>query len=91
MNNKEIKTAILEILKSRINRENNGIFVHNNNTFRHMQTLRNNNIIINDYTVTQNDVIIYKIKRQYASRKINGMYKELMPKLEAVKHEILTV
>lgn len=41
----------------------------------------NNNIKLKNGIVYKNGVPIAKIKRQYSSKKINGCYKEIKPKI----------
>lgn len=82
--NANIKAAILEVLKERIDRDNFGQLSRVTASPRAHNLLWENGIRIEGNTVTQNGKPVYRIIRNYAARKVNGMYKQLAPKLEAI-------
>ena len=83
---KEIKGAIMDILKYWVNVRNYGhCSIHPD--IRQEILLRDNKIRIdrkNDI-ITQNGKPILKIKRRFAARRVNLMYKELTPELLPIK------
>ena len=81
---KQIKDAVLDLVMSRIDCKNYGMLSNYRLNCRTNEVLHDNNIKVTGKLcttdeVTQNGNLIAKIKYRYASRKINGMYKMLIP------------
>lgn len=79
---KEIKAAILDVVKSQVDHSNNGYL----STYRTQpdshDILFRNRIRIKDNGITMDGKPIAKIHRRYASRRVNLQYKELTPTIE---------
>ena len=90
VNDKQIKNAIMDVLKARVDRENYGMMSRASASMKNIMLLADNNIDIdrNMRFVTKDGEKIFKIKRKYASKKVNGMYKELTPTLEPINESI---
>ena len=90
--NKELVNAIKNVLKVRIDRGNYGMLSNAKNNLRDVQLLDRNNIDIyydrsfngKSNVIVQDEKIIGIIHRKYSSKKVNGMYKELQPKIELI-------
>lgn len=91
--NKELQRAIKEVLKARIDKENHGMMVTKKVSHQDLRLLFDNEIDIyhgynskgfngKNNVIVQRDKIIAIIKPRYASKKVNGMYKELTPIIE---------
>lgn len=83
---KEIKEAISEMLKERIDKENYGMLSTCRISPRHSFLLRQKGIKITSRLCTTDEVlqgekVIAKITYKYASQKRNGMYKMLKPQV----------
>lgn len=74
---KEIKKAILDILKGGVDRGNYGMCSTYHVNPNSCIICDRNNIRVTGKQIIQNGVIIATIKRRYAARKCKGMYKEL--------------
>lgn len=84
MMNKQIKDAIMDMLKARIDRENYGMLSNYRISPSSPLILKNNGIVIDGNFVYQNGKPIFKIIDRYAAKKTNGMYKKLKPELKEV-------
>lgn len=88
----EIKKAIKEILKVRVDRANHGMLSTLKASYGALKLLDNENIDVfygydkhfnGSYNVVvKDDEIIAHIKPKHSSKKVNGMYKELQPTIE---------
>lgn len=78
---KSIKTAIYDVLKMIVERRNYGMFAEHRPSNRNVLTLSENKITFDNDFVLQNGEPIFEIQHRFASRKIAGMYKELLPNL----------
>lgn len=83
---KEIKEAISEVLKLRIDRENFGMLSSCRIAPKHSYLLHQKGITITSKLCTtdevlQGDNVIAKITYRYAAHKRNGMYKMLKPQV----------
>ena len=83
---KEIKEAISEVLRQRIDRENYGMLSSCRISLRHSYLLHQNGIKITSKLCTTDEVlqgekVIAKITYKYAAHKRNGMYKMLKPQV----------
>jgi len=83
---KEIKEAIGEVLRQRIDRENYGMLSSCKISPRHSLLLHQNGIKITSNLCTTDEVlqgekVIARITYKYASHKRNGMYKMLKPQV----------
>ena len=86
---KEIKEAISEVLKLRIDKENYGMLSSCRINPKHTYVLFQKGITITSKLCTTDEVIqdnkvIAKITYRYAAQKRNGMYKMLKPKVEYI-------
>lgn len=81
--NKNITQAIENLCMVAIDNKNYGIFATKKTTPKDVRLLWQNGIRVNyeDGEITQNGTIIAKIEKRYAARKVNGMYKQLKPKI----------
>lgn len=87
MINKEIKNAVADVLKERIDMANYGMLSNYRASMSSRRILADNGIKITSLLSTtdeirQNGAPIAKITYHYALHKINGMYKMLKPKVE---------
>lgn len=84
---KKIKDAIMDVLMEQVDRGNNGMLGRYKVQFSNISLLRKENISVSLERgwVKQDDKVLYKVQRNFASRKVNGMYAELKPKLIAVE------
>lgn len=89
MANKEIRNAILDILKANIDRENYGILGKYRVNPQSYKILAKANIKISGNSVLENGKEIYHIQRKYSTKKRDGMYKQLVPSLVPVDVEIV--
>ncbi len=83
---KEIKEAISEVLKLRIDRENFGMLSSCRIAPKHSYLLHQKGITITSKLCTtdevmQGDKVLAKITYRYAAHKRNGMYKMLKPQV----------
>ena len=83
---KEIKKAILDIVKGSIDTHNYGMCSRYNVSPTSYDICRQNNICITRKlygkdTITQAGVVVGTIQYRYAMRKRNGMYKMLAPEI----------
>lgn len=83
---KEIKEAISEVLKLRIDRENYGMLSSYRIAPKHSYLLHQKGITITSKLCTtdevmQGDKVLAKITYRYADHKRNGMYKMLKPQV----------
>lgn len=83
---KEIKTAISEILRLRIDRENYGMLSSCRISPKHSYVLAQNGIVITNKLCTtdevlQDDKVLARITYRYAAHKRDGMYKMLKPQV----------
>lgn len=83
---KQIKDAILDLVMSRIDRENYGMLSNYYMDSRTLSILEENNIKVSRKLcitdeVTQDGNIIAKINYRYSSRKIGCLYKMLKPQI----------
>lgn len=86
-NEKEIKNAVMDVLKERIAYANDGTL----STYKannHSHTVMNRyNVKIEDKTVTKDGKPLFEIERRYSSKKTKGCYRELNPVLKYVQAE----
>ena len=78
---KEVKDAVMRCLMYNIDWENYGIFATRKFSWEDARVLKQNGISISDSAVLKDDEIIFLIERRYATRKVDGMYKQLKPRL----------
>lgn len=78
---KEVKDAVMRCLMYNIDQENYGMFATRKYSWEDAHILKRNGVSISDSAVLVNDEIVYLIKRKYSSRKVDGMYKQLKPRL----------
>lgn len=82
---KEIKDAVMDILKGRIDYENNGMLSTYRASDKSFQILNRYNVHIQkDDTVTRDDRPLFKVHHRYSQKKTNGCYHKLNPTLEYV-------
>lgn len=82
---KRILEALQRVIEVQTDSNNYGMLSTKKYRFDDIKILKNAGVNWSDgNTITQNGKPILKIDRRYAARKINGMYKELKPKLEAI-------
>lgn len=84
---KEIKDAVLDVVMGRIDKNNYGMLSNYQVRPCNVFILHRSKIQITDKNylpdeILQDGVTIGKIHHRYASRKVNGMYKTLKPKIE---------
>lgn len=84
---KEIKKAILDVLNDSIDKGNYGLNSRYRVDYHSVNLLHVENVRVdnNKNIVTKDGTPIYKINRRHASRKQNGMYKELTPTITAIE------
>ena len=80
--NKQIKDAILDVVKGAVDARNYGMLSTYRTRFDSHKILRREGIKVGEYKITKGDTVIANIHHRYASRKVNGMYKELNPTIE---------
>lgn len=84
---KELKNAIMDYLKSNMERENKGMMSSYRVNIKSTRTLWENNIKIdwNHNIILKNEKPYAKIIKRYATRKTDGCYKTLLPKIELLE------
>lgn len=81
---KEIKNAVMDVLKERIAYANDGtLSTYKANNHSHA-VMNRYNVKIEDKTVTRDGKPLFDIERRYASKKTKGCYRELNPVLKYV-------
>ena len=82
---KKTKDAIMDVLMGQIDSNNYGLVGRYKVQFSNISLLRKANITVSlsRGVVEKDGVAIFKVQRNYAAKKINGMYIELKPKLIA--------
>lgn len=78
------RKMILNYLMYQIDRNNYGLLSTFKPDNQALKYIRDNNIQIKGNKVIKDGEPIYNIIRKYASKKINGMYKELSPELVSI-------
>ena len=83
---KQIKDAVLDLLMSRIDRENYGMLSNYRMSRQSERILEQNGIRVTSKlcttdTVTLNGETVATVNYRYTARKINGMYKMLKPQI----------
>ena len=81
---KEVKDAIMDMLKARVDRANKGCLSTYKVNIRTPRILHDNKIIIEGKYIYQNGSLIYEIEERYSTSKSNGTYKMLTPKLKDI-------
>lgn len=81
---KEIRNAILDVLKERIDKNNYGLLSRYNANVNSKKLLNSEHIKIAGDSVLKDGKEIFRINRKYSTRKRDGLYKELVPTLESV-------
>lgn len=81
---KEIKDAIMDMLKARVDRANKGCLSTYKVSNRTPRILHDNRIVIEGKYVYKNGTLLYEIEDRYSTGKSNGAYKMLTPKLKEV-------
>lgn len=76
---KELKKAILDIIKGGVNRRNYQMCSTYHINHNSIIICDRNNIHFTENQILQDGVVIATIKKRYAARKCKGMYKELTP------------
>lgn len=84
---KEIKEAVMDVLKSRIAHENDGMLARYSASDHSHIVMARNGVKIEGNTVTQNGEPLFQIHRKYSAHKTRGCYRQLNPTLEYVKKE----
>lgn len=84
---KEIKEAVMDVLKSRIAHENDGMLARYSASDHSHLVMARNGVKIEGNTVTQNGEPLFQIHRKYSAHKTRGCYRQLNPTLEYVKKE----
>lgn len=84
---KEIKEAVMDVLKSRIAHENDGMLARYSASDHSHIVMARNGVKIEGNTVTQNGEPLFQIHRKYSAHKTQGCYRQLNPTLEYVKKE----
>ena len=79
----ELKKAIMRTLQVQIDRNNYGMMSSSRPDWSDAATLNRAGIVIDSRAneIRQNGQPVAKIRRNYASRRVNLMYKELKPTL----------
>lgn len=81
---KEIKNAVMDVLKERIAYANDGMLSKYKADNHSHITMSRYNVKIEDNTVTKDGKPLFEIQRRYASKKTKGCYRELNPVLKYV-------
>ena len=84
---KEIKAAVMDKLKSQIAHNNDGIFATYRTSPQSTNIMMRHKVRIDGTTVTQNGEPLFAIHRRYSAKKTQGCYRELIPTLEYVGRE----
>lgn len=84
---KEIKEAVMDVLKGRIAHENDGMLARYSASDHSHIVMARNGVKIEGNTVTQNGEPLFQIHRKYSTHKTQGCYRQLNPTLEYVKKE----
>ena len=84
MTSSELKSAVMDVLQGKIDRDNYGMSSRYHVDFQSQKIWTNNKISVRGNTVYKNGTPIFKIERKYASKKSDGMYKELKPVLKEI-------
>lgn len=90
---KNLQKAIKNVLSVRVDSENYGMLSTKKNSHSDLRLLYENNIDIHfgyyskgingqKNVIVRDNKVIAKIEPRYSSRKVNGMYKQLQPKIE---------
>lgn len=82
---KQIHDAIMDVLMERIAYSNYGMLSNVRATDYSLKILAQQKIKIAGNTITQDNSVIYNIRRRYSSKKVHGCHRELKPTLEAVR------
>lgn len=77
----------MDVLKSRIAHENDGMLARYSASDHSHIVMARNGVKIEGNTVTQNGEPLFQIHRKYSAHKTRGCYRQLNPTLEYVKKE----
>lgn len=80
----QIKRAIISKLKYQIDRSNYGMMSTVRPDWSAEQTLNREGYALKGDEVLCHGVVVARVHRRYASRRVNLMYKELVPTLEVL-------
>lgn len=81
---KEIKAAVMDKLKSQIAHNNDGIFATYRTSPQSTNIMMQHKVRIDGNTITRNGEPLFAIHRRYSAKKTQGCYRELLPTLEYV-------
>ena len=84
---KKIKAAVMDRLKSQIAYSNDGVLSAYRSSDQSFHVMRELGVKITGNTVTQHGEPLFAIHRRYSSRKTQGCYRELTPTLEYIRKE----
>ena len=84
---KQIKEAVMDTLKARIAHANDGMLATYKSSDQSFRTMMHHKVRIEDNQGTQNGEPLFAIHRRFSSRKTQGCYRELLPKLEYIRQE----
>lgn len=84
---KQIKEAVMDTLKARIAHANDGMLATYKSSDQSFRTMMQYKVRIEGNQVTQNGEPLFAIHRRFSSRKTQGCYRELLPKLEYIRQE----
>lgn len=84
---KQIKEAVMDTLKARIAHPNDGMLATYKSSDQSFRTMMQHKVRIEGNQVTQNGEPLFAIHRRFSSRKTQGCYRELLPKLEYIRQE----
>lgn len=84
---KEIKAAVMDALKSQIAHNNEGIFSPYRTSPQSTQVMMRHRIRIEGNTITQNGEPLFAVHRRHAAKKTQGCYRELIPTLEYIRRD----
>ena len=84
---KQIKEAVMDTLKARIAHANDGMLATYKSSDQSFRTMMQYKVRIEGNQVTQNGEPLFAIHRRFSSRKTQGCYRELLPKLVYIRQE----
>lgn len=84
---KQIKEAVMDTLKARIAHANDGMLATYKSSDQSFRTMMQYKVRIEGNQVIQNGEPLFAIHRRFSSRKTQGCYRELLPKLEYIRQE----
>lgn len=81
---KQIKAAVMDKLKSQIAHNNDGIFATYRTSPQSTNIMMQHKVRIDGNTITRNGEPLFAIHRRHSAKKTQGCYRELLPTLEYV-------